>query len=231
VQSAASAPDGRRIAVVVADGPRVRLMAGGPDGAAAPVGPAGSRMTRPSWTPTGVEVWTVLDSTQVTRVLLDGDGAPRSDRVDAVPLTAMGPVDDLRLSRDGLRVVAVVRGRLYTAAVARSPGGDVTIRNVRALRSTDLGDVVAADWRAAETVVAVSRSGVGLVSQVSVDGLTRDSVPSSNLTPPLRAVAAAPNRPVLVTDQSGVWSFAGGDLESWRQVVGGVPDAVPLYPG
>ena len=188
-------------------------------------------MTRPSWTPTGVEVWTVLDSTQVTRVLLDGDGAPRSDRVDAVPLTAMGPVDDLRLSRDGLRVVAVVRGRLYTAAVARSPGGDVMIRNVRALRSTDLGDVVAADWRAAETVVAVSRSGVGLVSQVSVDGLTRDSVPSSNLTPPLRAVAAAPNRPVLVTDQSGVWSFAGGDLETWRQVVGGVPDAVPLYPG
>jgi len=56
-------------------------------------------------------------------------------------------------------------------------------------------------------------------------------VPSSNLTPPLRAVAAAPNRPVLVTDQGGVWSFAGGDLETWRQVVGGVPDAVPLYPG
>ena len=34
-----------------------------------------------------------------------------------------------------------------------------------------------------------------------------------------------------VTDQSGVWAFAGGDLETWRQVVGGAPDAVPLYPG
>ena len=231
VQSAASAPDGRRVAVVVADGPRVRLLAAGPDGVAAPVGPESARMTRPSWAPGGVEVWTVLDSTQVTRVLLDGDGAPRTDRVDAVPLTALGPVDDLRLSRDGLRVVAVVRGRLYTAAVARSPDGDAMIRNVRPLRSADLNDVVAADWRAAETIVAVSRSGEGLVSQVSVDGLTRDSVPSSNLTPPLRAVAAAPNRPVLVTDQSGVWSFAGGDLETWRQVLGGVPDAVPLYPG
>jgi hypothetical protein len=229
VQSAASAPDGRRIAVVVADGPRARLMTGGPDGAAAPVGPEASRMTRPSWAPSGVEVWTVLDGTQVVRVLLDGPR--RTARVDAGPLTALGPVDDLRLSRDGLRLVAVVRSRLYTAAVARSAAGDVTIRNVRPLRSADLADVAAADWRAPETIVAVSRSGEGLVSQVSVDGLTRDSVPSSNLTPPLRAVAAAPNRPVLVTDQSGVWSFAGGDLETWRQVVGGVPDAVPLYPG
>ena len=105
----------------------------------------------------------------------------------------------------------------------------MAIRNVRRC-AADLGDVVAADWRAAETIVAVSRGGEGLVSQVSVDGLTLGLRPSSNLTPPLRAVAAAPNRPVLVTDQGGVWSFAGGDLETWRQVVGGVPDAVPLYP-
>ena len=231
VRSAASSQQGGRIAVVAADGPRVQLMTGGPDGAARPVGLEASVMTRPSWAPGGAEVWTVLDSTAVTRVRFTGDGTPQIGRVDATALTALGPVDDLRLSRDGLRVAAVVRGRLYAAAVARDPDGDVGIRNVRSLRATDLGDVVAADWRAAETVVAVSRGGEGLVSQVSIDGLSWDSVPSSNLTPPLRAVAAAPNRPVLVTDQGGVWSFAGGDLETWRQVVGGVPDAVPLYPG
>ena len=76
-----------------------------------------------------------------------------------------------------------------------------------------------------------SLRAAGPVSQASVDGLSWELLPGSNLTPPLRAVAAAPNRPVLVTDQSGVWSFAGGELETWRQVVGGVPDAVPLYPG
>ena len=217
--------------MVAADGSRLQLMTGGPDGAATPVGPEWSSMTRPSWAPTGAEVWTVLDSTAVTRVRFAADGTPQIDRVDATALTALGPIDDLRLSRDGLRVAAVVRGRLYAAVVARQADGDVAIRNVRPLRAADLGDVVAVDWRAAETIVAVSRGGEGLVSQVSVDGLTWDSVPSSNLTPPLRAVAAAPNRPVLVTDQGGVWSFAGGDLETWRQVVGGVPDAVPLYPG
>jgi hypothetical protein len=231
VQSAAASPDGRRIAVVAAEGARRRLLIGGTEGPAVPTGLGATTMTRPSWTPTGLEAWTVVDSSTVARVVLDADGNPRSAAVDATELTRLGPVQDLRLSRDGLRVAAVVRGGLYAAALARSPDGDVTIRNVRALRPADIGDVVAVDWRAAETVVAVSRRADGPVSQVSVDGLSWELLPGSNLTPPLRAVAATPNRPVLVTDQSGVWSFAGGELETWRQVVGGVPDAVPLYPG
>ncbi|MDT0348829.1 LpqB family beta-propeller domain-containing protein [Pseudonocardia charpentierae] len=231
VQSAAASPDGRRIAVVAAEGARRRLLIGGTEGPAVPTGLGGATMARPSWTPTGSEAWTVVDSSTVARVVPDADGNPRLAAVDATELTRLGPVQDLRLSRDGLRVAAVVRGGLYAAALARSPDGDVTIRNVRALRPADIGDVVAVDWRAAETVVAVSRRADGPVSQVSVDGLSWELLPGSNLTPPLRAVAAAPNRPVLVTDQSGVWSFAGGELETWRQVVGGVPDAVPLYPG
>jgi hypothetical protein len=231
VQSAAASPDGRRIAVIAAEGARRRLLIGGTEGPAVPTGLGAATMTRPSWTPTGSEAWTVVDSSTVARVVLDADGNPHSAAVDDTELTRLGPVQDLRLSRDGLRVAAVVRGGLYAAALARSPDGDVTIRNVRALRPADIGDVVAVDWRAAETVVAVSRRAAGPVSQVSVDGLSWELLPGSNLTPPLRAVAAAPNRPVLVTDQSGVWSFAGGELETWRQVVGGVPDAVPLYPG
>jgi hypothetical protein len=231
VQSAASGPDGRRVAVVAAEGARRRLLVGALEGSTVPVGPDATTMTRPSWDPTGAEVWTVLDSATVARVRFDDDGTPRLGRVDATALTALGPIQDLRLSRDGIRVAAVVRGGLYAAAVARNPDGTVAIRNVRSLRPGDLGEVVAVDWRAAETVVAVTRRSDGPVSQVSVDGLTWELVPSSNLTPPLRAVAAAPNRPVLVTDQGGVWSFAGGELATWRQVVGGVPEAVPLYPG
>jgi hypothetical protein len=231
VQSAAASPDGQRVAVVADEGGRRRLSIGTADGTAFPVGLSGGTMTRPSWAPSGAEAWTVLDSTVVARVLLDGDGNPRVGQVGAADLTARGPVQDLRLSRDGLRVAAVVDGGLYTAAVARSVSGDVAIRNIRPLRPAELGEVVAADWRAAETLVAVSRRTEGPVSQVSVDGLTWSLVPSSNLTPPLQAVAAAPSRPLLVTDQSGVWSFAGGELETWRQVVGGVPDAVPVYPG
>ncbi len=198
----------------------------------APVALDAASMTRPSWTPTGSEVWTVLDSAVVARVLVDAGGGPaRTGQVNSAELAALGPIQDLRLSRDGLRVVAVVGGALYTAAVARGVDGDVAIRNIRRLRPADLGEVVAADWRAVESIVVITRRADRPVAQVSVDGLSLQPVPTSNLTPPLKAVTAAPSRPILVTDQSGVWSFAGGQQDTWRQVLGGVPDAVPLYPG
>ena len=192
----------------------------------------GASMTRPTWAPTGLEVWTVVDGDQVDRVLVDPAGPVRIGRVNADELTAVGPIRDLRLSRDGMRVVAVVDGMLYTAAVARGLDGRVAIRNVRRLRPVDLGEVVAADWRSSDSVVAITRGARACWSaQVSVDGLGLQPVLGNNLTPPLTAVAAASNRALLVTDQTGVWSFGGGDQAAWRQVLGGAIDAVPLYPG
>jgi hypothetical protein len=105
------------------------------------------------------------------------------------------------------------------------------VRNVRRLRPADLTDVVAVDWRASELLVVVTRSPDRLVAQVTVDGLQLASQLVNNLTPPLTAVAAAPSRPLLVTDQSGVWSFAGGQQDAWRPVLAGAPGAEPLYPG
>ncbi len=236
VESAASAVDGRRLAVVARQvGRRTLLVGGGPEGGVSPVPLDAATMTRPSWAPTGGEVWTVLDGRVVARVLVDADPAgtapARTGQVNAAELAALGPIRDLRLSRDGMRVVAVVRGGLYSAAVARSIDGEVAVRNIRRLRPADLGEIVAADWRAAESIVAVTRGSDLLVAQVSVDGLGIQPVLGNNLTPPLSAVAAASNRPLLVTDQAGVWSFAGGDQAAWRQVLGGAPDAIPLYPG
>lgn len=232
VESAATTVDGQRLAAVARSaGRRLLLVGGGADGGVAEVGLTAVDLTRPSWTPGGNEVWTVLDAANVVRVLVDGAGPPRSGQVNADELAALGPIQDLRLSRDGVRVVAVVGGGLYTAAVARSIDGEAAIRNIRRLRPADLGEVVSADWRTADTVLAITRRSDRPVVQVSVDGLSAQGLLVNNLTPPLGAVAAAPSRPVLVTDQSGVWSFAGGDQDAWRQVLGGVPDAVPFYPG
>jgi hypothetical protein len=232
VESAASTVDGRRLAAVARLGnERTLLVGGGPTGAVSAVPLTPDRMTRPSWTPTGGEVWTVLDSAVVARVLVDDTAPPRTGRVNADELAGLGPIQDLRLSRDGMRVVAVVGGGLYTGAVARTIDGEVAVRNVRRLRPDDLGAVVAADWRSTESIVAITRTPEMLVGQVTVDGLVVQQIVSNNLTAPLTAVAAAANRPLWVTDQSGVWSFGGGDQVAWRQVLGGAPDAVPLYPG
>jgi hypothetical protein len=232
VESAASTVDGKRLAAVAQVGAqRTLLVDNGAAGGVASVPLTAGAMTRPSWTPTGGEVWTVLDSAVVARVLVDSTAPPRTGRVNADELAALGPIQDLRLSRDGMRVVAVVGGGLHTGAVARTIDGEVAIRNVRRLRPDDLGAVVAADWRSTESIVAITRNPEMLVGQVTVDGLVVQQIVSNNLTAPLTAVAAAANRPLWVTDQTGVWSFGGGEQAAWRQVLAGAPDAVPLYPG
>ena len=130
-----------------------------------------------------------------------------------------------------MRVVAVVDGGLYTGAVARSIDGEVAIRNVRRLRPADLGEVVAADWRSSESIVAITRGAEMLVGQVSVDGLGRASRCSATTSPPpLTAIAAAANRPLLVTDQAGVWSFGGGDQAPGARSSAAPPTPSPSTP-
>ena len=232
-ESAASSVDGRHLAVVTRSPAGRTLLVGGvgAGGSVAPVALPARSMTRPSWTPAGDEVWTVLDSAVVARVVLDGQDKVRTGQVNADELASLGPITDLRLSRDGMRVAAVVGAGLYVAAVARSIDGEAAIRNVRRLRPADLGQVVAVDWRSTESIVAITGGPDPQVAQVSVDGLALQPVLGNNLTPPLTAIAAAPSRPLLVTDQGGVWSFAGGEQDAWRPVLGGAPNAVPNYPG
>src|SRR5690606_1819497 len=108
--------DGRGLAVVARSGGMRRLYVGGAaEGGVTPTNLEGSVMTRPTWSPDGREVWTVLNNTRVTRVLVDNGRPVRMGPVDASELTALGPIQDLRLSRDGLRVAAVVAETLYTA--------------------------------------------------------------------------------------------------------------------
>lgn len=230
-ESAGSTVDGKRIAVVAKSGTgRILLVSGGTEAGVAPVPLSGATMSRPTWNPTGTEVWTVVDSTTIARVTVDDTGNIRPGQVNDDELAGHGPITDLRMSRDGMRVAAVVGGGLYTAVVVRGADGEVAIRNVRRLRP-DLGEVVAVDWRASEFVVVITRTPEHLVMQVSADGLWTQAIPSTNLTPPLTAIAAAPNRPLLVTDQGGVWSFAGSDQDEWKLVPGAGTSAVPGYPG
>ena len=232
VQSAASTVDGQRMAAVIRQGPRRALLIGPAGAAVAPAPLTATSMTRPSWVPTGLEAWTVLDGRTVARVLVDPDGARRTGGVEADELTAARP--DHRPAAVPGRDAGGGGGQRWALHRGRGPGGiDGRWRSAtcaRCARSTSIA-VVAADWRAADSIVAITRGADLLVAQVSVDGLGMQPVLGNNLTPPLTAVAATSNRALLVTDQTGVWSFGGGDQAAWRQVLGGATDAVPLYPG
>ncbi len=229
VTDAASSSRSNRIAVVSREESGTqRLLTGPMEGQLSATPVSGGSLTSTTWNAAGDEVWVIADGVP-QRVVVPDTGPSRQAPLDAREITSRGPVRDLVLSRDGTRVAAVADGRALVGAVVTLPGGAVAVRQVRELRPAELDGVVALDWRAGDQLVVAANSDRP-VSLVSVDGLTLDPMPSVNLTSPLRTVAAAPGRPMYVADRTGVWSFAGGDLDAWRQALGATSDARPFYP-
>lgn len=232
VLSAARAnPDGELLAAVVAGPdahPQLRVGPAGGNLAAVPLDAV--TLTRPTWRSSGTEVWTVINGRTVVGVAVSGAGPPVSYPVDATELTQLGPISQLRLSRDGVRVAAVINGRLVVAAVV-TESGVVSLRHPQVLREGDLPPISSVDWARPELLVVASAGPSPQVFSVSVDGLTLRQLPSTNLTGPLADIVAAPGRDVLVADATGLWAYLDTQ-EVWEPLLGGVgPGAVPLYPG
>jgi hypothetical protein len=231
LSAARSNPGGELLAVVVTgpDGrPQLRVGPTSGDLALAPLEAA--TLTRPTWRPSGTELWTVIDGRTVMGVALSGTGPPLTYQVDATELTRLGPITQLRLSRDGVRVAAVIGGRLVVAAVVPESGA-MSLRHPQVLRQGSLPPTASVDWARPELLVTASAGPSAQVSSVSVDGLTRRELSSTNLTGPLNEIVAAPGRPVLVADATGLWSYSDTQ-EVWEPLLGGVgAGSVPLYPG
>lgn len=187
-------------------------------------------MTRPTWRPSGAEVWTVINGNTVAGVTLSDAEPSEPYQVNAGELAELGFISELRLSRDGARVAAVVGRKLVVATVVTEPG-EVSLRRPRILREGDLPPTAAVDWARSELLVVASDDQSPQVSLVSVDGLTRRQLPSTNLTGPLTGVIAAPGRDIVVADATGLWAYSDTQ-EVWEPLLGGIgPGAVPTYPG
>jgi hypothetical protein len=231
--SATISPDGGRIAGVERRSGR-QLLTGPLGGPLAPTGVRAAWLSQPTWTAGSdgsSEVWTVRDRTTVARLVLDQSGHSRIAPVNATELSSRGPIDDLRVSKDGVRIAAIVGGQLVVGTIERPLNGPVAIGSVRALRPAELADLSSVAWQSGDRLAVAGRSISGIaVARVSVDGLDLLPLPPGNLTGPLTSVAAAPGRPLLVTDQKGLWSFGMDDVGSWRQIsngsatVAGYPD-------
>lgn len=235
VVSAAQAINGHQLAVVVQAGDGVRLQVGDYGVAGQEVDLSGTEMTRPTWRPPGgtdeksTEVWTVVDGEQVTRVRQDANGRWVTQAVNAAELSDAGKITALRLSRDGARAALVVDGRLVVASVVRSASG-ATLRAPRVLQEDRLKSVVDVDWLDHDTLVVATSSDRVPVAKVSVDGFQLDQYNTSNLTPPMRSITAAPGRPIVVADRTGLWT-AGEIGAVWVPHNQSVRGAQPFYPG
>jgi hypothetical protein len=231
LSAAQSSPNGEQLAAVVAgpDG-RPQLWVGRTGQAMTWVPLNAASMTRPTWRPSGSEVWTVIDGATVAGVALSETGEPTTYQVDAAELAALGPITDLRLSRDGIRVAAVVGGRLVVATVVSSEGV-VRLRHPRELRQSNLPALASVDWARADLLTVASAGASPQVAEVSVDGAVYRSLSSTNLTAPLTSVAAAPGRETMVADANGLWAYSESQ-EVWEPLLGGIgPGAAPIYPG
>jgi hypothetical protein len=235
VQSAAQSLDGGLLAVVQEVPTGVRLRIGALGAATLPdVGLQASTLTRPTWRPGSTpaqsnEVWTVQNNLDVVRMVRTGNDTWVRSSVDAFQLKTFGTITDLRLSRDGVRLAAVANGQVVVASIVRDKDS-VTIQAPRLLQSGEVRDVVGVDWRNQDTVVAVTSQSGQPVLSMPVDGFNIDPYSRANLGTP-KFVAAAPDREVVVTDHSGMWTVPDA-AQVWRLTpVHQFADARAFYPG
>ncbi|TCP49222.1 sporulation and spore germination protein [Tamaricihabitans halophyticus] len=235
--SAAQSADGNRLAIVERVGNGARLRIGPLEGQLSMVDLRARSMTRPTWRPTlgsgeaSTEVWTVVDGKQVVRAREQPNGVWGTSLVNATDLNAFGPITELRLSPDGTRVAAVAGGKLVVAGVDRDDQGAVNLGSPRQLQPEKLSHVVGADWLRQDTLVAATSLNSMPVVKLPVDGLRLDTFDSSNLTPPMRGITAAPGRPVVAVDAGGM-SMASDTGEVWRPHSYDMgAEAIPFYPG
>lgn len=236
VDSAAQSIDGRQLAIVEDAGGTEQLRIGSFGREAALVNLFGGTLTRPTWRPTATadgtagEVWTVVDGQAVVRVLRTSDGGWTRQAVNAEEVLAVGPITALRLSRDGARAAMVVNGQLLVASVVRTQDS-VTLRGPRILQMGTLSGVVDVDWLSQDSLVAATMMPSQPVVKVPIDGLRLDTFNSSNLTPPVYTITAAPGRPIVVADAGGLWT-ASDVGEVWRPHPHSLGTHIaPFYPG
>lgn len=235
ILTAAESADGTELATVTQDQSGVQLRVGGvnqPEVAVKNL--TASQFTRPSWTPSDSAgdpsraLWTVADGT-VLRVVSTPQNSWVATPVDASALTQYGPITDLRLSRDGVRVAVVAGGNLLVGSVVVDQG-TVSIQQVRLLEPL-LNTVTKVDWlRQDQLVIATGQPGAP-VQTLSVDGLNLDTYTPANLSSAVTDVAASDGPPVLAVDGAGLWQSPGIN-EAWQPGQPPQPaGAIPFYPG
>jgi hypothetical protein len=239
VQSAAQSLDGSLLAAVTEIPTGVQLRIGQYGKAMGEVDLQAFTLTRPTWllgTSTdgsgSNELWTVKNSLEVVRVVRTPNNTWATSQVNASQLNAFGTITDLRLSRDGVRVALVANGKVVVASVVRLRDS-VTISSPRILREEDVKNVVSVDWRTQDVIVVAIGGRPSLpVASIPVDGFQVDHFNPADVTNnSLTAIAAAPDRDVVVTDSRGMWSTSE-QLGLWSfPLVHQIPNARAFYPG
>ncbi|TWF92774.1 LpqB family beta-propeller domain-containing protein [Saccharopolyspora dendranthemae] len=228
VVRAGRSPHGDKLAAVTRRPAGVALRVGDFGEQLAETPTVGSYMSKPTWRGEE-EAWTVVDGRDVVRVV-DTGAQWTPQPVDTRALPPGRPITDLRLSRDGTRIAAVIDGNVVVAGVAEQNGRAVLQRPV-VLRAPQDARVTSVEWRQDQSLVAITDSNNFPVFDLSVDGFRWEPYTAANLGQPLTAVTVGPGGQVVVADRHGIWQAQDTD-DVWSITdapIGGA--SIPFYPG
>ncbi len=233
VESGSRSADGELFGLVTRQADAPLLMIGTLE-SLTPVPLRATRMTRPTWRAgPNPELWTVIDDKVGVGVTRTRTGDLRQFGVDLNELSVKGRITELRLSRDGSRVAAVVNTALYVAVVTGA-GEESKVVNPRLLVGPGAPQVADVDWKAPERMVVATNRSEPAVYDVSIDGVTWSNYGNTNLSGPLTGIAAADGgRRVYVAESyqnGGLWSATSTSEVVWYSTVPGLL-LDPFYPG
>ncbi|NKY86035.1 MtrAB system accessory lipoprotein LpqB [Nocardia veterana] len=249
LQSVGLSEDGRLVAAVADSGqpppaPRHTLVLGNFDGTTMFSVVQGDSFTRPSWTSDGGAVWTVVDGSRVVRVVHDrATGNVSVQDVDSSALTVGEanstdpvprlPITDLSMSRDGTRAAIIAGGKVYSAVVVQQPDGKYSLISPQPVAVDLSTTAVSIDWSTPDTLVLAREGDVNPVESVFIDGSELSPLSSQNLTPPVRAVSAAPGTLYAADSRAVMQLQAAGPAADrfWRETPGLGANTVPVLPG
>ncbi|WP_051461339.1 MtrAB system accessory lipoprotein LpqB [Tomitella biformata] len=223
--------------VRIADVPGERLLelVVGPFGGDAVPVASGGAITRPTWSVGDNSVWAAIGGDKVVRAAKGSDGRWFSAPVDIREITELGgPITEMRISGDGVRVALIVGGRVFIAYSTPLDDGSYRLSAPRAIGFSLGSSLISLDWNGSQNL-GVLRSGAdNPLAQLSYDGFFVRPMTNRNLSPPLRAIDMTASE-AYVVDSRGVMrlSIPGtADEQYWREVPGLMGNgAVPVTQG
>lgn len=238
ILSASLSRGGESVAAVrstVEPGARPAELVVGPLGGDATPIAVGDFITRPTWNLADNSLWAALDGETVVRAVQGVDGKWFGSAVDIREVAEIaGPITEMRISGDGVRVALIIGGRVFIAYSTPLEDGTYRLSSPRAIGYALGSSVISLDWNGSQQL-GVLRAGVDSpLAQLSFDGFFVRPMTNRNLSPPLRVIDMTASE-AYVVDNRGVMRLAipaTPEDQYWREVPGLMGNgAVPVTQG
>lgn len=222
-ESASYTPQGNVFALVVGRGEQQRELLVGEAGNQPQTALKADSITRPAWGASSQFLYVVTDGRQVVRLDRRDAGAVQRTDVNMDEVTQLedagSRISVFRVSRDGVRAVLLINGRVYVSVLENDNNGAPKLGPLVQV-GHQIGDTaISADWTSEGSLLVGTRAADTPLWTVAVDGSSTAQMPARNLSAPVVAVAANADQ-MYATDARALMQLdnSTSDVSFWREV-------------